>query len=141
MSLYFKQNRSQYYDLLTKVRLEGDWEEWLLFFVEGIQQTAVSALTTAQRLLKIAEEDKERIQTLGRVAGSALRLHRVFQQRPLGSIRFLAKETSLSHPSVTAALRALDKINIVKEITGKKRNRIFAYDKYLEVIRQGTELS
>lgn len=141
MSLYFKQNRSQYYDLLTKVRLEGDWEEWLLFFVEGIQQTAVGALITAQRLLNIAEKDKERIQSLGRVAGSALRLHRVFQQRPLGSIRFLAKETSLSHPSVTAALRALDKINIVKEITGKKRNRIFAYDKYLEVIRQGTELS
>ena len=141
MSLYFKQNRSRYYDLLTQVRLEGDREEWLLFFIEGIQQTAVGALTTAQRLMKIDEEDKKRIQGLGRIAVSALRLHRVFQQRPLCTIRFLAKETSLSQPSVTAALRSLEKAKVVKEITGKKRNRIFVYDRYLEIINQATGIN
>lgn len=139
MSLYLKQNRSVYYDLLMKVRHTGNWEEWLLFFVEGIRQTADGALATAQRLMKIAEEDKIRIQSLGRAAGSALRIHQAFQQRPLGSIRFLSKETELSPPAVTGALRAMEKAGVVKEITGRKRNRIFAYEKYLEIIRQGTE--
>ncbi len=139
MSLYLKQNRSVYYDLLMKVRHTGNWEEWLLFFVEGIRQTADGALATAQRLMKIAEEDKIRIQSLGRAAGSAIRIHQAFQQRPLGSIRFLSKETELSPPAVTGALRAMAKAGIVKEITGRKRNRIFAYEKYLEIIRQGTE--
>ncbi len=139
MSLYLKQNRSVYYDLLMQVRHTGNWEEWLLFFVEGIRQTADGALATAQRLMKIAEEDKIRIQSLGRAAGSALRIHQAFQQRPLGSIRFLSKETELSPPAVTGALRAMENAGIVKEITGRKRNRIFAYEKYLEIIRQGTE--
>jgi len=89
--------------------------------------------------MKIAEEDKIRIQSLGRAAGSALRIHQAFQQRPLGSIRFLSNETELSPPAVTGALRAMEKAGIVKEITGRKRNRIFAYEKYLEIIRQGTE--
>jgi predicted transcriptional regulator len=90
--------------------------------------------------MKIVEEDKIRIQSLGRIAGSALRIHQAFQQRPLGSICFLSKETELSPLAVTGALRALEKAGIVKEITGRKRNRIFAYEKYLEIISQGTEL-
>jgi DNA-binding Lrp family transcriptional regulator len=75
---------------------------------------------------------------MGRIAGSALRVHEALQKRPLGSIRILSKETKLSAPAVTGALMKLEKDGIVKEITGRKRNRIFAYEKYLEIIRQGT---
>jgi DNA-binding MarR family transcriptional regulator len=75
---------------------------------------------------------------MGRIAGSALRVHEALQKRPLGSIRILSKETQLTTPAVTGALMKLEMVGMVKEITGRKRNRIFAYEKYLEIIRQGT---
>jgi Fic family protein len=138
LSLYFKQNRSVYYDLLMKVRRTGNWEDWVLFFCEGVKHTADGALSTAQRLLDVAGQNRIRIQRMGRIAGSALRVHEALQKRPLGSIRILSKETKLSAPAVTGALMKLEKEGIVKEISGRKRNRIFAYEKYLEIIRQGT---
>jgi Fic family protein len=138
LSLYLKQNRSVYYDLLTKVRQTGNWEDWVLFFCEGVKHTADGALSTAKKLLDVAKQDRIRIQRMGRIAGSALRVHEALQKRPLGSIRILSKETKLSTPAVTGALMKLEKDGMVKEITGRKRNRIFAYEKYLEIIRQGT---
>ncbi len=138
-SLYFKQHRTRYFDLLQQVRTEGDWEAWLLFFVEGIREMAEGAVATARRLSTMADEDRQRIQSLGRLAGSALRVHQAMQQKPLGSIPWLVRETGLSVPTVTAALKALQGADIVKEITGRKRNRLFSYERYLAIMRQGTE--
>ncbi|MFW6201904.1 MAG: Fic family protein, partial [Gemmatimonadota bacterium] len=74
LSLYFKQNRERYYDLLRHVRFTGDWEEWLQFFLEGVAATADQAAGTARRILDVFERDRERIQVLGRSAPSALRV-------------------------------------------------------------------
>ncbi len=138
-SLYFKQHRTRYFDLLQQVRTEGDWEAWLLFFVEGIREMAEGAVATARRLSTVADEDRQRIQSLGRLAGSALRVHQTMQEKPLGSIPWLVRGTGLSVPTVTAVLKALQGAGIVKEITGRKRNRLFSYEKYLDIMRQGTE--
>src|SRR5437773_3386454 len=86
LSLYFKRNRQEYYDLLQSVRVTGDWERWLRFFLIGIQQMADQAAATARQLMKLASEDERRIETLGRAAGSALRVHRFLQRQPLTSI-------------------------------------------------------
>ncbi|MEW5902190.1 MAG: Fic family protein, partial [Acidobacteriota bacterium] len=140
LSLYFKQHRSRYFDLLMKVRQEGDWEEWLRFFVDGVKEMAEGAVTTARSLNDIAEEDRTKIRELGRKAGSALRIHQVLQGRPIANIPFLSIRTKISAPTVTGVLEALQKIGIVKEVTRRKRNRLYAYEKYLDILRQGTEI-
>ncbi len=140
LSLYFKQHRSRYFDLLMKVRQEGDWEAWLHFFVDGVREMAEGAVTTARRLNDIAEEDRKKIRELGRKAGSALRIHQVLQGRPIANIPFLSRKTKISPPTVTGVLDALQKIGIVKEVTGRKRNRLYAYEKCLDILRQGTEV-
>jgi Fic family protein len=140
LSLYFKQHRSQYFDLLMKVRQEGDWEAWLLFFVEGVREMAEGAVTTARRLNGIAEEDRKKIRDLGRKAGSALRIHQVLQERPIANIPFLSRKTKISSPTVTGVLEALQEIGIVKEVSGRKRNRLYAYEKCLDILRKGTDV-
>jgi Fic family protein len=140
LSLYFKQNRSQYFDLLMKVRQEGDWEAWLRFFVEGVREMAEGAVTTARRLNDAAEEDRKKIRDFGRKASSALRVHGVLQGRPIANIPFLSSRTKISPPTVTSVLEALQKVGIVKEVTGRKRNRLYAYGKILDILRQGTEI-
>jgi len=140
LSLYFKQQRTRYFDLLMKVRQEGDWEAWLRFFVDGARQMAEGAVTTARRLNDIAEEDRKKIGDLGRRASSALRIHEVLQGRPIANIPYLSRKTKISPPTVTGVLDALQKIGIVKEVTGRKRNRLYAYEKCLDILRQGTEM-
>jgi Fic family protein len=139
LSLYFKQHRDEYYRLLDLVRSDGDWEAWLRFFLEGIRQTADGAVTTARRLAGLFEEDRGRVQAKGRVAGSALRVHGALQARPVTTLTEVAAKTGLSFPAATAGMGALTELGIAKELTGRKRDRIFAYDRYLAVLQEGTE--
>jgi Fic family protein len=139
LSLYFKQNRQRYYDLLQSVRLTGDWEAWLKFFVTGVEETATEAAHTAHRLMQLAGEDEKRIQTLGKPAGSALRVHRLLQAQPIISIASATKALNLTAPTVTAALQNLDRLGIVCETTGRNYGRLFAYTKHLKILNEGTE--
>ena len=139
LSLYFKQNRQRYYDLLQSVRLTGDWEAWLKFFATGVEETATQAANTAHRLMQLARDDEKRIQTLGKPAGSALRVHRLLQEQPILSIAAATKELHLTAPTVTAALQNLDKLGIARETTGRNYGRLFAYAKHLSILDEGTE--
>lgn len=139
LSLYFKRHRQRYYDLLELVRRDGDWEEWLMFFATAVTETADGAVETARSLVNMFHADRERIQTLGRASGSALRVHHELQRRPLCSIGRLVEATNLSVPTVTKALDDLAKLGIALEITGRQRNRVFAYRRYLDTLNQGTE--
>lgn len=138
LSLYFKSHRQQYYDLLNSVRTEGDWEKWVLFFTDGVRETAESAAKTARRLAEMVERDRKRIQGFGRISGSSLQVHHLLQQRPLTTLSSLAAGTHLSMPTVTKAIRALKDGGLVKEITGRKRGRIFSYEEYLDIMNEGT---
>ncbi|MBI5442959.1 MAG: Fic family protein [Deltaproteobacteria bacterium] len=138
LSLFFKENRGVYYDLLQKVRLEGAWEEWLLFFLEGVLSTSQQAVSTAQKILTVFDRDRGRIEQLGRPAGSVLRVHQYLQRKPLSSIPKAAVETGLTRPTVAASLRHLGELGIVRELTGKERHRLFVYDEYLEILNEGT---
>jgi len=140
LSLYFKQHRDQYFNLLTRVRTEGDWEAWLRFFVVGVREMAEGAVATARRLNDIFHEDRQIIRELGRKAGSALRIHQVFQRRPIASAPFLVTVTKMSPPTVASVLKALQKEKIINEVTGRKRKRLYAYKKYLDLMNEGTEL-
>jgi Fic family protein len=139
LSLYFKQRRQEYYDLLQKVRTEGAWEEWFAFFVDAVRETARQAVTTANRLSKLVREDRERVRGLGRVSGSVCRVLDALVQRPLISIPAACKATGLVPHTVDRSLQAMIRMGFVKELTGMKRNRLFCYDRYLKVLSEGTE--
>lgn len=139
LSLYFKQNRQQYYDLLQTVRLTGDWEAWLAFFYEGIFQTAQSAVSTAQRLLALFDDDRQRLQNIGKSAGSAVRLHQLLQTRPVLRPSAAQAELNMSKTAVTNAITQMERLGIVHEITGKQRYRVYAYKRYIDILSEGTE--
>ncbi len=139
LSLYFKQHRQQYYDLLQSVRLTGDWEAWLRFFISGVEQTANQAAQTARALMNLAATDEKRVQSIGKPAGSALRVHRLLQAQPIISIATAGKELKLTAPTVTAALGHLEKLGIVREATGRKYGRLYTCDNYLKKLNEGTE--
>jgi Fic family protein len=139
LSLYFKTHRSLYYDLLQQVRTQGVWEEWLEFFLEGAETTAMQAADTAVELIRLFEADRKRIQSLGRSALSALRVHEYMQKKPLINIGVAANALNLSIPTVSSSLKRLEELGIAKETTGRERDRLFAYTKYLEIVSAGTE--
>ena len=124
--------------MLQGVRTEGDWEAWLSFFARGVRQTAEQAFGTAQRLVALFAEDRRRIGELGRVAGSSLRVQQAFQQQPILSIAAAKKRTGLTVPTVATAIKNLEDVGVVRELTGKRRNRLFAYDQYLRILNEGT---
>ena len=139
LSLYFKQHRDDYYALLDKVRRHGDWEAWLAFFLDGVTETAMGAVSTAQRSLSLFREDQARIRSAGRAAGSALRVHRTLQERPISSLQNLADCTGLSFSATSAGMTILEELNVARELTGRKRARLFGYDRYLAILGEGTE--
>jgi Fic family protein len=139
LSLHFKRNRAKYYELLDAVRREGEWEKWLEFFADGVTETAQGAVTTAHRLLDVADADRDRIGRLGRRAGSAALVHRTLQHIPICTIARMAEKAKLTLPTVAKALDVLVETGIVKEVTGKKRNRIYRYDGYMQILGEGTD--
>jgi Fic family protein len=141
LSLYFKQHRERYFDLLQSVRLTGNWEVWLQFFLNGVVETANHAAQTAKSLTALAAADEKRVQTIGKGAGSALRVHRLLQRQPIMCIAAASSELNLSAPTVTAALQHLEKLGIVRETTGRNYGRLYSYDVYLKILNEGTESS
>ncbi len=139
LSLYFKQHRVEYYRLLDAVRTEGDWEAWLDFFFEGVAETAAGAVATAHRLLDLFQRDRIRMADLGRTAGGALRVFDALRARPLTTIGALRARLGISFQAASRAVEALAALGIVREITGRKRERVFAYDAYLSILAEGTE--
>jgi len=139
LSLFFKQNRAEYYRLLDQVRAEGDWELWLDFFLEGVRTTAAGAVTTAQRLVGLFNADAGRIQGSGRAAGSSLRVHAALRERPVISFKEICRRTGLSFPAATTGMNVLLELGVARELTGRRRNRLFAYDRFLSLLTEGTE--
>jgi Fic family protein len=139
LSLHFKKHRDTYYQLLDLVRTDGDWEAWLSFFLDGVEETADGAVDTARRLTALFASDRERILPTGRRAGSMLRVHDALKARPVTSLPEVVKTTGLSVPTAGVAMDGLVSLGIARELTGRKRNRVFAYDGYISILNEGTE--
>lgn len=139
LSLYFKLHRTRYYELLQQVRLEGVWEDWLMFFFEAVEATAQQAVETAEKILKLFESDRDKINRLGRMKGSALQVHELLQRKAFVTIPSAAKETGLSQPTITSVLGALQKLGIASESTGRTWKRIYVYKPYLRLLNEGME--
>lgn len=139
LSSYFKANRQAYYDHLQLVRDTGDWEEWIEFFLTGVIETAQQAADTAQDIIKLFHDDRAHIEKSGTSASSTLNIHHYFQRHPISNTARIKKVCKVSLPTVLRALTALEQLEIIEEITGKERNKIYVYKKYLALLNKGTE--
>lgn len=139
LSLYLKRHRTQYYDLLQQVRTEGNWEAWVEFFLLGVEETATQAVETAREIMALLQQDRERVESLGRPAASALRVFYHLQRRPIISVSAAREALGVSLPTVAKAVEHLTALGILVETTGRQKGRQYAYRRYLDILLQGTE--
>jgi Fic family protein len=139
LSLYFKTHRQSYYDHLQLVRETGDWEEWIRFFLKGVIETANQAIMTAQMILKLYTEDRQKIANMGKPSASSLIIHHYLQKHPLTEAKKIVEHCKISLPTANKSLQHLTNLGIVKEVTGNTRNKIYVYQKYLDILNEGTE--
>lgn len=136
LSLYFKTHRARYYELLSHVRRSGDWESWLGFFADAVLLAATQAVQTARALTDLVATDRRRIVTLGRQAASAMLVFDAFSRRPVRSIASVCAETGQSAMTVGAAMTRLTDLGLLRELTGRRRGRVFGYLAYLDTLNR-----
>jgi cell filamentation protein, protein adenylyltransferase len=139
LSLFFKRHREEYYRRLNLVRLEGDWEGWIDFFLDGVATIADEAVTSARALFNLVSTDRTRLLDAGSASVSTVRLFEHLPRHPIVSIASAIDLLNTSKPTASRAIELLAEIGILAETTGKKRDRSFAYRAYLECLRAGTE--
>lgn len=137
LSLYFKTERQAYYDHLQLVRETGDWEEWIQFFLKGVIKTANQAIETAQKILKLFTEDRKNIEAIGKPSASTLIVHSYLQKHPITDAKKTTEHCKVTLPTANKSLHHLTDLGIVKEITGKTRNKVYVYQKYLDILSEG----
>ena len=140
LSLFFKRNQAEYYRRLGKVRIEGDWEGWLDFFLDGVATIAEEAITSARDLFTLVAQDRHRILESGSVSVSAIRLFELLPRHPIVTVTTTMKLVDASKPTATRAIGVLEEAGILAETTGRRRDRCFAYQAYLDQLRVGTDL-
>ncbi len=139
LSLFFKKNRRSYYDLLMRVRERGDWEAWTEFFLSGVRETSQQAVDAAKRILEVIESDRKKIEAAGRLSPSVMRVFREAQTQPILSIASMTEKLGVTFPTASAAIERLQRLGVLREVTGRRRTRLFAYDAYLKILSEGTE--
>ena len=139
LSLYLKQHRSVYYQRLDWVRRTGDWERWLAFFLDGVQETAEGAWTTSQRLTQMFADHRNLIQQNRRRANAARRVHEALMARPVASLSDVRRRAGISFSGASSGMDMLVDLGIARPLTDRRRNRLFAYDQYLSILSEGTE--
>jgi Fic family protein len=133
-SLYFKQHRQQYYDELNAVRAHGDYERWIDFFAEALRHSAEVAIETGRHVTQVFSEDRAILRAVPRIAGSLLMIQEALQAKPVATVATLRAATGLTTPTVNSLLRDLETRGIVKESTGRARDRVYVYRRYLEAL-------
>jgi Fic family protein len=139
LSLFFKRRREDYYANLQRVRTDGDWESWLRFFLEGVLEVAESTTHTTRRLVAMIECDRRIIHSFGRGAATAHRVHDLAARFIVLGASSAAEQLELTSPPVYAAIDRLEQAGILREATGRRRGKLYVYDKYLAILGEGTE--
>jgi len=140
LSLHFKRRRPDYYRLLNEVRRTGDWEQWSRFFLEGVAEIAEESATTARDLYRLVSRDRDRVLTAKGSSLTAARLLEILPRHPVVTIPGVVKMLETTKPTATKSIALLETLGILRETTGRKRDRAYRYAAYLEHLRAGTEL-
>jgi Fic family protein len=141
LSLFFKKHREEYYNRLMAVRDEGDWEGWIDFFLRGVRHVSVQATELARTIMDLQRSHQETIHS--KVAGSmtGLRLLESLFRSPVISANQVASALSVSYPTANQLIGQFEDLGLLKELTGRKRNRFFSYQPYLHLFEQIEEQS
>ncbi len=141
LSLYFKTHRKEYYNLLQSVRETGDFEAWIQFFLTGVYETAHQAFDTAEKIVILFERDEEKIKNLNKDTAGVLKTFHCLKKHPISRTKNIKQKSKSSLQTVLRSLKVLKEIGLVKEVTGRYKNRIFIYKNYIELLDKGTELN
>jgi len=142
LSHYFRQHRQAYYDHLQAVRISGDWEGWLAFFLRGVAEVSAQATDTARRILLLREEHRTRITDhLGRAAGNGHRVLETLYERPILSVNDVQALTGTTYPAANQLVARFVEIDLLEEITGQARHRRFRYTPYVRLFTEEEEAS
>ena len=139
LSLYFKTHRDEYYHHLQNVRLTGDWEAWIRFFLEGVLETSEQATATARKIADLFQMDRRRIEEAPGYGSAILQIYSFLQKRPVTSSKAIVENCGYTLQTVVKNLATLESMGIVKETTGNYRNKRFVYSGYLDLLSEGTE--
>ena len=135
LSIFFKEHQDEYYNRLQATRDHGDWEGWLRFFVDGVAETAIGATDTARTILSLRERDRDRLSTLGRKGANALRLHDSLFTQPVIKVKTVEDLLGVSRPTANSLVADLEELGLLRELTGRRRNRSWSYDgRYLSFL-------
>jgi Fic family protein len=140
LSLHFKRHRDEYYRRLDAVRSDGDWEGWIDYFLEGVATIADEAVSSARELFALVAKDRARVLLHAGTSVAAVRLFELLPRHPIVSVAQVVKRIETSKPTAGRAVETLEKAGVLVEITGKKRDRSWAYQSYLAGLRAGTEV-
>ncbi len=140
LSLYLKRHRAEYYRRLGAVRLQGDWEGWLEFFLEGVAVTADDAVDAVRKLAALMAADRERVLADAGSSIFSLRLFERLQRQPIVTVAAVMKLLDTTKPTAGRAVDALVDAGVLIETTGRRRDRAWAYRRYLDQLCEGTEL-
>ncbi len=140
VSLFFKRHRAEYYRLLDAVRKDGDFEAWISFFLEGVTTIADEAVASARELFALVAADRARVLSHAEISVTALRLFELLPRHPIVSVASVMKLLETTKPTAGRSIELLVSAGVLVEATGKKRDRSFTYQAYLEALRVGTEL-
>lgn len=132
LSYFFKKHRTEYYDRLQAIRESGDWEQWIKFFLRGVESVAGEATSKARKIVSMRESHRALIaEHMERKAGNALRLLEKLYERPIVAVRDVERALDVTFATANALLEELAHLGLIEETTGQKRNRLFAYRAYL----------
>ena len=134
-STFFEKNKVSYYNSLDRVRTANDLEQWIVFFLIGIVETAQHGLKTFKAIIALRQEYDTKILTLGVRAKNAQKLLRFMYATPIVNVRSVEKELGISFSSANRLLKSLTELEILRETTDHSRNRLFVLEKYLNLFR------
>jgi Fic family protein len=140
LSHYLKQHRGTYYDKLMAVRHEGDWEGWLQFFLTGVATVAREAEQTARRIVELREQLRYAAQATDMSVNTLKLLDHLFEQ-PIINVKAAQERLQVSFPAANGMIAELEKVGVLSEVTGGRRNRMFRFDPYLSLFADVEEIA
>ncbi|WP_031254053.1 Fic family protein [Curvibacter lanceolatus] len=134
LSGYLKQHQAEYYRRLSAIRTEGDWESWIRFFLEGVAISAGDAEKSFIEVASLVASDRRRLLQSTKAGPASYRLFEMLPMMPRFTIERVRQQLDTSFPTATAAVKVLEELGIVMEMTGQKKNRIYSYQAYVELL-------
>ena len=141
LSLGFKRHRQQYYDRLSAVRTGGDWEGWTAFFLECVRESADDGVDTARRLFSLVGADRRKVSEHEATTVTAVRLFDLLPNHPMVMLPNAMDLLQTSQPTAGKAIDALCRAGVLREITGRRRDRVYAYQAYLDILAKDTGIT